>query len=275
MFRIVCISSQTSELHKLIETVFPPAEYHVEVVKAVLDKAVQVAQEYVQAGYDIIISRGITSKILRQTMAVPVLNIDITYFDIISALNKASTYGYILEFFHYQGEAPQINDLMHMLKILKIDAHRLHLHSFTAGEDIERILNETEIDNAVILGTDPGPEMYLYDAERATVLGEYGGIGLPLENHLWQPDRNWGYIQFKNSDELTDEYEKYAGQLLKMIRAGFSGAVYTQTTDVEGEVNGLMTYDRKVIKPDETRLRKINREICNSLNQVVHKKQKL
>lgn len=153
MFRIVCISSQTSELHKLIETVFPPAEYHVEVVKAVLDKAVQVAQEYVQAGYDIIISRGITSKILRQTMAVPVLNIDITYFDIISALNKASTYGYILEFFHYQGEAPQINDLMHMLKILKIDAHRLHLHSFTAGEDIERILNETEIDNAVILGT--------------------------------------------------------------------------------------------------------------------------
>lgn len=113
----------------------------------------------------------------------------------------------------------------------------------------------------------PGPEMYLYDAERATVLGEYGGIGLPLENHLWQTDRNWGYIQFKNAKEVTDEYVKYAGELKKMIRAGFSGAVYTQTTDVEGEVNGLMTYDRKVIKVEEDRLREINREICNSLNR--------
>jgi len=112
----------------------------------------------------------------------------------------------------------------------------------------------------------PGPEMYLYDAERPTVLGEYGGIGLPLEGHLWQTDRNWGYVQFKNSTEVTDEYIKYAEQLKKMIKAGFSAAVYTQITDVEGEVNGLMTYDRKVIKIEEDRVRKVNQEICNSLN---------
>ncbi|MDR0413870.1 MAG: beta-galactosidase, partial [Prevotellaceae bacterium] len=49
----------------------------------------------------------------------------------------------------------------------------------------------------------PGPEMYLYDHDRANVLGEYGGIGLALEGHLWQPDKNWGYVQFKNSDEAT------------------------------------------------------------------------
>ena len=42
----------------------------------------------------------------------------------------------------------------------------------------------------------PGPEMFLYDAQRATVLGEYGGIGLVLKEHLWEPDRNWGYVQF-------------------------------------------------------------------------------
>lgn len=113
----------------------------------------------------------------------------------------------------------------------------------------------------------PGPGMFLYDAERATVLGEYGGIGLPLEKHLWQTDKNWGYVQFKNSKDVTDEYIKYAEQLKKMIMSGFSGAVYTQTTDVEGEVNGLMTYDRKVIKLEEDRLRKINLEICNSLNK--------
>ena len=113
----------------------------------------------------------------------------------------------------------------------------------------------------------PGPQMYLYDANRATVLGEYGGIGLAVEDHLWTTDSNWGYVQFKNSNEVTDEYVKYGKELLKLIKAGFSAGVYTQTTDVEMEVNGLMTYDRKVIKIDEKRVREINQEICNSLNE--------
>ena len=104
----------------------------------------------------------------------------------------------------------------------------------------------------------PGPRMYLYDGERANVLGEYGGIGLALEGHLWQPDRNWGYVQFKNSKEVTDEYVKFGNELLKYIKQGFTAAVYTQTTDVEIEVNGVMTYDRKVMKMDEKRLRKMN-----------------
>ena len=111
----------------------------------------------------------------------------------------------------------------------------------------------------------PGPEMYLYDAQRATVLGEYGGIGLVLKNHLWEPNRNWGYIQFNTSTEATAEYLKYAEMLKEMIKLGFSAAVYTQTTDVEVEVNGLMTYDRKVIKLDEATLKKINNEICKTL----------
>jgi beta-galactosidase/beta-glucuronidase len=113
----------------------------------------------------------------------------------------------------------------------------------------------------------PGPEMYLYDAERPTVLGEYGGIGLPLQGHLWQTDKNWGYVQFKNAAEVTDEYVKYGEMLKKMIKSGFSAAVYTQTTDVEGEVNGLISYDRKVIKVDEPRVKKINTEICTSLSR--------
>ena len=111
----------------------------------------------------------------------------------------------------------------------------------------------------------PGPEMYLYDAQRATVLGEYGGIGLVLKEHLWEPNRNWGYVQFSTSKEATDEYLKYANMLKDMIARGFSAAVYTQTTDVEIEVNGLMTYDRKVIKLDEQNLKRVNTEICESL----------
>lgn len=113
----------------------------------------------------------------------------------------------------------------------------------------------------------PAPELYLYDAQRATVLGEYGGIGWVVQGHIWVPDRNWGYIQFNSSKEVTDEYVKYAEKLYDLIPRGFSAAVYTQTTDVEVEVNGLMTYDRKVIKLDEKRVREINRKLCESLNK--------
>jgi beta-galactosidase/beta-glucuronidase len=112
----------------------------------------------------------------------------------------------------------------------------------------------------------PNPRMYLYDAQRATVLGEYGGIGWANKEHLWEPDRNWGYVQFNSSKEVTDEYIKYAEELKQLIRQGFSAAVYTQTTDVEVEVNGLLTYDRKLVKVDEARVRKVNQEICNILN---------
>jgi beta-galactosidase/beta-glucuronidase len=113
----------------------------------------------------------------------------------------------------------------------------------------------------------PHPELYLYDASRATVLGEYGGIGLAVDGHLWTDNKNWGYVQFKNSEEVTGQYVKYGEQLYTLIKAGFSAAVYTQTTDVEMEVNGLMTYDRKVIKIDENRVRQINQKICSSLEE--------
>ena len=113
----------------------------------------------------------------------------------------------------------------------------------------------------------PSPELMMYDNERITVVGEYGGIGMPLTGHLWQPDKNWGYVQFKSAKEVTDEYVKYGQQLLELVKRGISGGVYTQTTDVEGEVNGLITYDRKVIKVEEDRIRKINQEISNSLSE--------
>ncbi len=113
----------------------------------------------------------------------------------------------------------------------------------------------------------PHPEILLLDTQRATVLGEYGGIGYVMKGHLWAPDRNWGYIRLKSEKEVTDTYEKYADMLYQQIKRGYSGAVYTQTTDVEIEVNGLITYDRKKIKVDMERMRKINERICNSLDK--------
>lgn len=126
--------------------------------------------------------------------------------------------------------------------------------------------NHYHVGDILDLHNYPQPRMYLYDGQRATVLGEYGGIGWAIKEHLWEPDRNWGYVQFNSEKEVTDEYVKYAEQLKQMIRQGFSAAVYTQTTDVEVEVNGLMTYDRAVVKMDEARIRKVNQEICRILD---------
>ena len=142
---------------------------------------------------------------------------------------------------------------------------------FTRAQDPTRLINYASGGNFVHCSGDildlhnyPHPEMYLYDKEYINVLGEYGGIGWPVEGHLWQPERNWGYVQFKSADEVLDTYEKYAEMLIDLIDDGFAGAIYTQTTDVEIEVNGLMTYDRKVVKLDQERLHAINTKVIES-----------
>ena len=107
--------------------------------------------------------------------------------------------------------------------------------------------------------------MVLYDPSRATVLGEYGGIGRKVEGHTWVKDQGWGYVEFDSESQVTDTYVEYANQLYKMVPQGFSAAVYTQTTDCETELNGLMTYDREVVKLDPQRLLQINRKISHAL----------
>ena len=109
----------------------------------------------------------------------------------------------------------------------------------------------------------PDPEMYFYDASRANVLGEYGGIGRKIEGHTWVPEQGWGYVEYDTEEKVTDTYVEYANKLLNLIPRGFSAAVYTQTTDCEVELNGLMTYDREVIKLNEQRIREINLKISN------------
>ncbi|MCD8183281.1 MAG: beta-galactosidase [Bacteroides sp.] len=113
----------------------------------------------------------------------------------------------------------------------------------------------------------PNPSLDFYDAGRATVLGEYGGIGMAVQGHLWEPNRNWGYVKFNSPEEVTRQYVDYAHELLRLIPRGFSAAVYTQTTDVEMEVNGFMTYDREVVKMDEAKVKAVNTQICNSLKK--------
>lgn len=144
---------------------------------------------------------------------------------------------------------------------------------WTMSYDPSRLVNPASGGNFYTVGdildlhNYPGPDMYLYDAQRANVLGEFGGIGYPVKGHLWDPDRNWGYIRFESPKAVTDEYVKYAEQLLRLVERGFTGAVYTQTTDVEEEVNGFLTYDRKLVKMEEDRVRDINRRLTKSLDK--------
>ncbi len=104
----------------------------------------------------------------------------------------------------------------------------------------------------------PGPNMFPAMEDRASVLGEFGGLGLPVEGHTWLEKNNWGYQSFANKEGLQAGYDRLVYQLPNLIAKGLSAAVYTQTTDVEVEVNGLVTYDREVLKFDPERMKQLH-----------------
>lgn len=143
---------------------------------------------------------------------------------------------------------------------------------WTKKHDPTRLVNQASGGNfypcgdIIDLHNYPEPKLYLYDPQRINVLGEYGGIGMVVKDHIWATtDRNWGYVQYNTVEKVTDEYVKYANMLYDLVEQGFSAGVYTQTSDVEYEVNGLMTYDRKVIKMDEKRIKEVNSKLSHSL----------
>ena len=143
---------------------------------------------------------------------------------------------------------------------------------FTRAMDPTRLINESSGGNFSLCGDIidvhhyPCPAMNFFEREFVNVLGEYGGIGLPVEGHTWIIDRKWGYGGVKNnSEEVMKQYEDFLDMLKVFVQTGCSAAVYTQTTDVEGEVNGLMTYDRAVIKVDMPRIAAGNQAIINSM----------
>lgn len=109
----------------------------------------------------------------------------------------------------------------------------------------------------------PHPD-FPFDAERykdfVTVVGEFGGHGYPVEAHLWDTNRNnWGYGGLpKTKEEYLERYATSIKLLIELKKKGIAGGVYTQTTDVEGEINGLLTYDRKVIKIPAQQLKELH-----------------
>ena len=147
--------------------------------------------------------------------------------------------------------------------------------AFTYERDRSRLVNPASGGNLRECGdimdwhNYPMPCMGVHHADYILMLGEYGGLGLPVKDHLWRPDmHNWGYGGNRKSEEdLNNEYVKYAEMIIPFIPQGMSGAIYTQTTDVEGEVNGFVTYDRKYIKFDVKRIHDVNQKVIKTLSE--------
>jgi hypothetical protein len=141
-------------------------------------------------------------------------------------------------------------------------------HDTVATADFVKKLDPSRIVNSVSGWTDrkvgdvhdihvyPGPGSPRPEDRRAAVLGEFGGLGLPVPENSWRKT-GWGYQSFQTKAELTDRFVGLFRNLHFLIQEpGLSAAVYTQTTDVETEINGLMSYDRALIKLDEGRVRR-------------------
>ena len=149
---------------------------------------------------------------------------------------------------------------------------------FTYSKDSSRLVNSASGGNSYLCGdildshNYPNPKMkFRSDGAQIDVLGEYGGIGLVVPDHVWAPDHNWGYKGLcKDGDEVLLKYVAYTEEFIPEVLDGVSAGVYTQTTDVEIEVNGIMTYDRKVVKMDEVRLREANLRLSMQLNNENH-----
>ncbi|MBS9525732.1 beta-galactosidase [Litoribacter alkaliphilus] len=151
----------------------------------------------------------------------------------------------------------------------------MEITEWTQAYDPTRLVNSASGGNFIMEGTKitgdmidlhnypdaAMPEASIFGKDQILVLGEFGGLGLPVEGHTWQDKDNWGYQSFENKEELMERYRKLIDALLPLIRDGLSAAVYTQTTDVEIEVNGLMTYDREIIKLDEHLLKELHQKL--------------
>lgn len=141
---------------------------------------------------------------------------------------------------------------------------------FTRRIDDSRLINEASGGNYSLCGDIVDvhhyacPAMNFFEGTKINVLGEYGGIGYKADGHIWK-EKGHGYGKFlPDYDAVLQLYSDFAERLKVFVSTGCAGAIYTQITDVEGELNGIMTYDREVIKVNEDAFRKINTSVIES-----------
>lgn len=115
----------------------------------------------------------------------------------------------------------------------------------------------------------PGPGVPALEEKRAVVTGEFGGLGFITPDHMWNKGA-WGYQSFQTTDSLADEYQRLWQRVYRLKdEKGLSAAVYTQVSDIEGEANGLLTYDREISKIDVKKMSAANSNTLSPLTYVV------
>lgn len=157
----------------------------------------------------------------------------------------------------------------------------MEVGQWTVGRDPTRLVNIASggnfwpVGDVVDAHKYPHPEFPFEDGQGGRfddyikVMGEFGGHGYPVKEHLWDANRrNWGYGGLpQNKAKYKERYVTSLNLLEKLRRQGIAAGVYTQTTDVEGEINGLMTYDRKAIKIPAKELAKLHNILFTPLDQ--------
>ncbi len=135
--------------------------------------------------------------------------------------------------------------------------------AWTKTKDPTRIVNSASgwmdygVGDVVDAHRYPGPAMPALDPKRAAVLGEFGGQGLAVPGHMWKAE-SWGYKDSSDASKLFATYAGFMDKLRPLIARGLAAAVYTQTSDVEIEKNGLLSYDRKVAKLPAEKLKALH-----------------
>ncbi len=106
--------------------------------------------------------------------------------------------------------------------------------------------------------------------EKPLALTEFGGYAYPVEGHIFNPEKAYGYRSCKSREDLNRDVENlYRQKVLPGIQRGLCLGVYTQVSDVEDEINGVLTYDRKVCKLDEEMMGKIAKDIQREMDKLV------
>lgn len=154
MYKVVCIYSHYPDMGMIAKEMFPPESFYVEAAEGVLDAGVRLAQRYEKQGFDLIISRGVTGKMIQKTVGIPVIIIETTHFDILIALHQAKDYGKKIAYLLYHDDLPKEKDVDSMRQILGVDASELRLFLFANETEIDRILeHEVDATEYVVVGS--------------------------------------------------------------------------------------------------------------------------
>jgi hypothetical protein len=113
----------------------------------------------------------------------------------------------------------------------------------------------------------PGPEIPRAESGKVRVLGEFGGLGVIVREHLWRAAKPGAGYRDVPLQTFPKEYSELMKGIKELESQGLAGSIYTQVTDVEQEQNGLMTYDRAVIKVPSNEIAEINAQLAPPLER--------